>query len=1423
MIGSENRMGTRDAIIAEAVNRQLLFSVTFEADQFARAVENFKKNVQRENQDKPSKAQNIICAVFALFCQQLWWRIKPPEPLPIHVHEMTMDIDYQTIVGTYSVSKLLQKVFSVDKALPTISLSDNRDSLCHRFLNHWTKSIIRDVFVVPENIYREGFFRRKGVAFSWDQFSRQRAFVTSTYSKKEKAAWFHIMSNGAHDDACHFSLKPVTCTGSRLDIKTKIYDCALTVGMFINAFWAETYCLNTEDDFVLNRSRKGNDVWRVYGGPLLPLLIPLLLSVTLGTDCEFAVQTFGGKRAGVSAKRISGGKIIMEDCFGSIETRCHDSIVFILHRFGKLLSKENILTKNITVEDGIGMTVLGDCQRDEKRAFVAFAAKGAKKSGMANQKDEENDDDDFDDDDDDDDDFDDDDNVDEKGVEEDIHNDSVSTKRSALRSSSFYPFSGIFCSEFAVKNLTEAEQLNLKLNWKLSSNLRNAQIYCPTLNNLNSDTLVEQISKAFGIKSVTNRDGVMNQRLSQDSSDDVFRVLHEFFESNRTPIGRMEVRVQVSHTNPVADLRKAFKDMITIFENDVGGYPADTYLILAEFSVLALQGMQSAKQHLLSLVNTQDSWKEYCLLHTEVKSHGNSILSGRSIKSDRNMYMARSQQRNKRPIYNGHYDLCSKFLAASATDYYQMEFLKSVVKHCGGTIESFMEKHLRIFRTLISTDLRAQLVAPFKAHIRRELWKTSNKLHAARYCIHCKRLFHPSDNINAESQYLQHPCSYVYLTPRQFGSKMHIGFTNDLRYRNYVETMINKVAQDRDQFNLLRYVMYGKTLQKPLLFIGCAGAGKSMLLNVIRIMLIQKYGYESVLSVSTLKANAIKNEGRTIHSAYKWPVREEDLANKMNHHTSHTSTLDGLNHRILLLDEASSLRHDELEFLMNIEKNRSVCDTGALGGTQTIFCMDPLQNAPIPRAAAADTTSVGAKVPFYASPLFHDNFDVGLLMNPNKNHRFSAPEDSTWNQLLNKIRNVDFGSNDIDSFESQIGGYLSGWISFARLRTVIDCANAIVVNVKRQRDNKEQGYIFNQSMIRNGYILDSRTARLVLKVSDLEKALHRPPTSADIINLYSQDIDGGFKEEDFFSVQCENAGEDGSSGENARTPIRIIVTENEQRKAYDLMVQSLVDSKYDYSGFDQYFSENGDKTNQKTISDITNTLKTQLHRLLHLNNQHEESSAWDGLGATVNLTIGSTRVVTNNTAGEYLVKGQAVKIVSFNSELRELRVLPLDITGRDYTYPETVIKMMTREVRVWDPNQKCFIKLVWSQFPLSCGCANVVNSLAGLTFTGTKLIFDNTRTTTAAAFYIFCSRSVPKHLIIRYPLELRPPSRNSHNSDHESVLGTYFDMKADRNGWLFDQRVKAIWETQSGRNPSSGKQFRCKQCANNVLSCSCKA
>jgi tRNA(Met) C34 N-acetyltransferase TmcA len=136
---------------------------------------------------------------------------------------------------------------------------------------------------------------------------------------------------------------------------------------------------------------------------------------------------------------------------------------------------------------------------------------------------------------------------------------------------------------------------------------------------------------------------------------------------------------------------------------------------------------------------------------------------------------------------------------------------------------------------------------------------------------------------------------------------------------------------DDAQTSLLVELLLGRP--RNILIVAPAGKGKSYFLSIIRHVLIQRDGANSVLVTSMLKANAVKLSGTTFASAFKFPIQDKAImqiySELLDRNTPRYSIINSIvdnlkdtskkahiqiNHQYILLDESSNKTRLEFWF-----------------------------------------------------------------------------------------------------------------------------------------------------------------------------------------------------------------------------------------------------------------------------------------------------------------------------------------------------------------------------------------------------------------------------------------------------------------------------------------------------------------------------
>ena len=1361
----------------------------------------------------------ITGSVFALFCMQLWWCLKPPDPQPLVVEDIHMDIDYLTAIWECSANRLLH----IASLKPGASLGLDNDSVLdqnsctYTFLKAWADKLSTSVLQFDKYPDTKSGHRARGVMVCWEHFSRKSAFVVSTYSDNAKRGWYHIPSDGAHSNACHISMKPHLSAAKPADVagKSVVFECFTAVGLFLNQYWGSSRDLNSEEDLKINRAQRGNKMFRLYGGMMVPLLSVLLYSASTHYDISVAMQTFGGKRTGMS-EIVSFDTMKQDPCgcgssaYSSIKESSRDSLVFIFQRLIYLMSETRCLKRDSTeMEVGVGVTVRGavECMDGQQQpAFAVFAERAAKVHAIA-VKDEPVDD-------------------DEEDGEEVIQSPSFEdadhqrdheelVENSKCKAFTFHPFSGFFCAQGVTQNLNTEGRQALGSNLKLKSRLTNAQIYCPSLNNPH----IADAPKAFGVAAVTAPNGTLNTVTAKQHAARYVDTTKAFFEGFRCndgpckgPLGRMEVRVKVVAESSIDE---AFQDLATICVNDLQGYDANTYFALSEFCVLSLRALLDVRWALEANINDPSVFKEWIALVSEIRAHAYTQFSGRTKHSALVMFSSRLQQIHRRAIFSMFNNHVNNQLQLKAPPSFQERFLALVGKHSGLQIDHILRLNHSIHEQLMAS--RKEILNPALTMLQQQVWRHADHQRAAAlYCKQCFILLGStySSRQQAEEIYFAHPCyrggeGHV----RRF-TKRWVGTTNDAHYKTWLRKRLTRL--DDCQREVIRAIV--QEIPYSMLLTGDAGVGKSEVLLMLYHVLVQLHGYNVVGWTSMLKVNAIKNGAETWNSFFQFPPNNEAMRKLDSSAHAARTVSDAKRKRMsqmkyLLVDEASNLSDVDFNKAHEVLCHLSVrCRDGAsdltpFGGIKVIMAMDPLQN-PVVRTLTA----------FYRSSLVTTNFKVALFMEK-INHRFNVERGgkavTAWLQLLNRIRTLDFTVEDIAVYHGMIGGVLGNPLAavssfeFKRIVLLIDCVNALIINEERQQ-NDNKGYNRQSYMYQKGFHVSARLQPLYDRLHELDKSSSdKPINNASVIRAYNSFLGGDFTEEDFYKT-------------------KIVVTEHAQLVMYDKLLATTFDPSFNVSAVYQYYEvdqQGNERVLQVVAQNIANELKNTLDKM-DINNDVESAHV-------VNLRPKSTRGISSNKAGPFLSKGVRVTIEEYFKETDKLLITPHDATGRNMVYSPIELARVSTTVDQLvsnpDGTTKC-VRLKRSQFPICNGCAVIVNCLAGLTFTSElPLVLDNTRTSQAANLYIFSSRSLPQNLYLRHPLVAHPKHQGSVTlivDGDGSVTGPVFDVKGNEQGLVYNRKAHEVLSQSRSheiifharklelkcKNPNCGRVLGIREC-----------
>lgn len=709
------------------------FSVGIAPHELARTIKEFIETVHSSISNKPTAA-NIICSTFALFAQELWWRILPSEPRPLILSRISMDIDYCSVVLDMDYQKLLN--------VASIYQWDSTTTTMEKYLKYWGRRLRDEVLCLSD----EGceVITNQPAILSWTDYLRQRVWGLSVWTKKQKEGFINIPTTNAHQDPCHMSLRPHSEFVNRstlIDLKKKIFECAYTVSNFINKYYHTD--LSAENKFMTQQQLPFSQraTMRVYNGPLMPLLVSLLFPVMHRTKVTLTMQTFGGKASNLS---------VMVDTFDLLRdpnqcgTISSDKIrkvskfrlYSIFHRFTITLDKPNVAS-SVNFELGVGATVEGkiakrSCESELENAFVAFGIEQENKEEDVDNSDDGDDDDD-------------DDDAGEVGEKE--------VYQSAL--GRYHPFSSIIPNKNIVNNLTKWEIQTLTSEYTLSSNVSNVQLYSPTLNNVQLPDLRKAYSVSECLSDVT---GILNSSQIFESSNNLFTQVCEqlfclhigytyrgFNIENQPPptLGRIEMRVCMSSEE---DICKAFKDVALLCAKATSGFSASDSYLLALFSEMALLGSQLGRIQMESILHEKETLSEWYSIMFELQAQAYQQLSGQS-RYKQFQFLPLHQKSNNRPIYNPLNNQHRKVLCSILNKHlhkghtFDVVFKQILQKNTSMGDIGDLADQLRN-----SLDVKKlQLLSPLKQALQRKvaLFFDKNKS-SCLYCKHCRNLFRGS-------------------------------------------------------------------------------------------------------------------------------------------------------------------------------------------------------------------------------------------------------------------------------------------------------------------------------------------------------------------------------------------------------------------------------------------------------------------------------------------------------------------------------------------------------------------------------------------------------------------------------------------------------------------------------------------------------
>ena len=267
------------------------FEYSFNQADLVKAYRSLKKSLLAQYGQQRGEA--YLAKVMALFFQDLTFKIVPTPTKAVTLDPITFDLDYIHSIFTVPWHMLMERAglrCGQDIAIP---LSTEDPILC-QFLHYWSYYILAHVMRIPTlDPLNFGHYRARGVSFTFNIQVRKKAW---------KNDFFYIAAHGAHDDVLNMAMYPISLQHgvSRKTIKDDIFKVQIAIAEFIERILLSAGQPYNINDFAHKRNLKGDHKWTVYGGPLFSLLVPLLFSAALKTDVIIALQSYNGKKSGIS-------------------------------------------------------------------------------------------------------------------------------------------------------------------------------------------------------------------------------------------------------------------------------------------------------------------------------------------------------------------------------------------------------------------------------------------------------------------------------------------------------------------------------------------------------------------------------------------------------------------------------------------------------------------------------------------------------------------------------------------------------------------------------------------------------------------------------------------------------------------------------------------------------------------------------------------------------------------------------------------------------------------------------------------------------------------------------------------------------------------------------------------------------------------
>jgi hypothetical protein len=274
------------------------------AEKFLDAVKNLQSRINAMVVPDESKR----CIVSKLLCKLMtnWtWQLLAPVKTPFKMHKSTVDIDYTAAHLT------MQR--------RDIGIYDEE------FLSTWANRIMEEVFLCDSTSFK---WHHKSVLFSRSSINCAKGYGISGMARTTKREFLPIPSYGCFEDVLHISIKAKDLQ------RHEIFNASIKVAIWIAKTFQENQYVH-HSHLTSEHNKNLHAQWRVGGGPLLVLLVPLLLaSMRKQGELEVALMTYNGKKTGLFSPCNPSSVDI-----NSFRNEFADRMPFIIERYTKLLSK----------------------------------------------------------------------------------------------------------------------------------------------------------------------------------------------------------------------------------------------------------------------------------------------------------------------------------------------------------------------------------------------------------------------------------------------------------------------------------------------------------------------------------------------------------------------------------------------------------------------------------------------------------------------------------------------------------------------------------------------------------------------------------------------------------------------------------------------------------------------------------------------------------------------------------------------------------------------------------------------------------------------------------------------------------------------------------------------------------------------------